>query len=681
MGKRHMGELNFGYMNAPPPFWEIANAVDLTQWTWTAPTSFETRHSPLDAVGSRPSIAPLQSWLMAAPNPSSALSLDGLMPDMVAMEAVAPVISSDGVRTMDWTTTPPSRRILSEPGNDIFSDVDALTERGLRAMLSKGSGRGTSGGFITLQTFCKDLTTAIAHGNISCDNLRELLGRLTDETYDWLSMPDCTVSSKDASSLLVQVYTAVVDGLCMDNGMRAEGGARTQHFEQYHSVYAMLLDRFALLDINSLRLFQRTMENIPADCLWRCKDEIASNIYAFMAALCRPATTSCPTIKAKGRQGIIRQVNKMAGCLKGFDSEITSHRDILESVTERFIVEQGTGFSQDAITRFELGRFCWLHLLSRLPQLRIEYLARVCSLLDTSSHSMPLKQRQICEIFLARINSRYSVKHMTAIYESLKTSLDSACYATVSGKLWKTGQQRYVKILADLLQLIGRQQDIRHVVRGLRSLVQNESKPLANLAVGLGHPQLALWVYIRYHQSRWKSKKFWNTAFAQETLDKLLESRELKSEKILDALRIYPNRQQRLAQKQHYPLSTESVQRFGQASVTQRPKHSMLPQRRVQQTERIASALARARHMSNRMALARISRCIEFLQTHHTPIPPKVLHALFHIVTRDLAVGNPGRTSRLKWSLGLLLKETNTNDVLEVGAALQKWRKLLYPIK
>ncbi|KAH8194034.1 hypothetical protein TruAng_011803 [Truncatella angustata] len=654
-----MGELNLGHMNTPAPFWDIANTVDLTQWRWTAPSAFENRHPQHEGPEFRPFLASLQDWLAESSAPQSSLSLgvgsrelwDTWESDRVAMEAVAPASSS--VRTVERVDTP-LRQMPSHASNDIFENFEALTRECIETFQSTLSdrGRASKGKSAELQNFCDRLAMAIAEQHISREVLHRFLACVMQEAHLWAVSSSLTLSDKQISSLLLQIYTAVHGGLTTARKVRIGS------FDHYHRVYAILLDRAACLEINSLRLFQQIMASIPTDGLWRCTAEIAANIHTFLAALSRPVVTSHRVVEGKERNNLIRQANKMAGSLQHLSSDMPVHLSILDSVTDRLAGERLASPNGHEALDVDLKRFCWLHLLARLPQLSTEYLATACNLLDTSQSAVPLTQRQICEFFLARINSRYSVKDIKVIYDTLNASSDTACYASVSSKLWTTGQHRYVKILADFLRHLGRQQDIKHVVSGLRNHVNNDSKPLANLAIGLGHPQLALWVYIRYHQSRWKSKTFWSTAFAQETLHQLMDFKEMKSEKILDALRIYP------------------VKRTKRKS-----QQSMLTQNRIRMTEKAAISLARTRHISETTALARITRCITFLQSHNTPVSPQVLRALFQIVTRDLAAGKPGRTTRLRWFLSLLLKETDTSNVVEVGQALERWRRQLYPDK
>lgn len=78
--------------------------------------------------------------------------------------------------------------------------------------------------------------------------------------------------------------------------------------------------------------------------------------------------------------------------------------------------------------------------------------------------------------------------------------------------------------------------------------------------------------------------------------------------------------------------------------------------RRAYRVERAALAFSRSTQFSNRVALSRVTDCIKFFQSINAEIPPRVLQALSSIVTRDLAEGKLGRTSRLRWYIHLLSK-------------------------
>ncbi|KAF3015658.1 hypothetical protein E8E14_012368 [Neopestalotiopsis sp. 37M] len=659
-GKRHMGELNFGHLNAPAPFWELANSVDLTQWKWTPPSSFETRHAQQQERGdSRSFLASLQSWVSQSQTPSTryADGLETFLPSMTPMEAATSVSSPDAVRIVERAATPTPRELASESLNGTF-DSEWLKEKALNAMFSEQLGDET------LVVFCNGLYTATAEETIDCATLASFLERVTDVAYDMAAGSNGAITTKRCSSLLLRLYTAVNDGLF------TASNARNGHFDDYHEAYATLLVATSRLKINSLILFGKIMANIPAESWYNCRHAIVKNIDGFLDALSRHATSE----EEKGKP-ISRQIAKMAGCLGGLNPELSQHRWILQRISQRLSTNLEAASDGHQVSRHCFRRIAWLQLLARLPQVEDNHLVEVCNMLESSSSTGLLTQRQICELFLTRINSRYSVKHISIVCRQLKSSSESACYASVSSSLWKTGQHRYLKMLANLLERLGRQQDIRHVAHGLRKHVHNEIQPLANLAIGLGHPQLAVWVYFRYHQSRWKSKTFWNTNFAQEILHKLMESKEMSTESMLDALKINPTRP-RQSTKESWEDVTAG-QDLSDLPAKQQRLRPRLTLQRIRQTEKIATALASTRHISDREALRRITRCIKFLQSHNTPISAPILHALFDVVTRDLEAGKPGRTSRLKWFLGLLLKETDANNVLAVGLALKKWRQQL----
>lgn len=651
-GKRHMGELNFGHLKAPAPFWELANSVDLTQWKWAPPSSFEARHSQDSNSFLASFLASLQSLDSRTQSPPIAY-VDGpapLMPSTASMEAAAPAISPDAIRVVERTGT----------SLDGTINFEWLTEEALDAMFPVTTETIEENNALVL--FCSRLQTAVARETIDHDILGAFLRRVSDAAYDLAAESKGAITTKKCSASLLRLYIAVNDGL------RFASDARDGQFDECHEVYTTLLQVMPRLHVNSLNLFEQIMADNSAERIAQHKDAVLLNIDGFLNAIGRHALSGHTK-----NQSTARQITKMAACLKSLDSELSDHRWILHSVSQRISTELESSSSRRQVLKLQAMRSAWLQLLARLPRVADEYLVEVCNILDSNSSTKTLTQRQICELFLARINSRFSVKHVIFVQQQLKSSSDSACYATMSSSLWETGQPRYLKMFANLLHRLGRQQDLMHVVRGLRKHVHNDIQPLANLAIGLGHPQLALWVYFRYHQSRWKSKNFWNTGFSQDILQKLMESNEMKTDVMLKALKIRPASSQRSAGTSSQDKITAEDSSHP-PSKQQRMKPRLTVQR-IRQTEKIATALASAPHLSDRETLERITRCIKFLQSHNTPLSPPILHALFDVVTRDLAAGKPGRTSRLKWFLGLLLKESDANNVLAVGLALKEWRR------
>ncbi|CAK7219189.1 hypothetical protein SCUCBS95973_003735 [Sporothrix curviconia] len=99
--------------------------------------------------------------------------------------------------------------------------------------------------------------------------------------------------------------------------------------------------------------------------------------------------------------------------------------------------------------------------------------------------------------------------------------------------------------------------------------------------------------------------------------------------------------------------------------------------------EKLAVHFALDPNLSPRQALRGVEYCRRFLAAHvHTsssnscssPASSTVMRALFHLITRDLEDAMPGRTTRLRWFLGIVEREYSPAEALASGWALERWR-------
>ncbi|CAK7270628.1 hypothetical protein SEPCBS119000_004185 [Sporothrix epigloea] len=100
--------------------------------------------------------------------------------------------------------------------------------------------------------------------------------------------------------------------------------------------------------------------------------------------------------------------------------------------------------------------------------------------------------------------------------------------------------------------------------------------------------------------------------------------------------------------------------------------------------EKLAVHFALDRDMGPRQSLRGVEHCWNFLAAHGRrakhlqergpPTSPSVLRALFYLITRDLEDAMPGRTSRLRWFLGIVEREYSPAEARISGHALERWR-------
>ncbi|CAK7204450.1 hypothetical protein SEUCBS139899_007207 [Sporothrix eucalyptigena] len=106
--------------------------------------------------------------------------------------------------------------------------------------------------------------------------------------------------------------------------------------------------------------------------------------------------------------------------------------------------------------------------------------------------------------------------------------------------------------------------------------------------------------------------------------------------------------------------------------------------------EKLAVHFALNPDLAPRRALRGVEQCRQFLAVHSRTYPDEpsparhgtgrptsltVLRALFHLITRDLEDALPGRTTRLRWFLGIVEREYSPAAALMSGRAIERWRE------
>ncbi|KAI0854259.1 hypothetical protein F5Y00DRAFT_222655 [Daldinia vernicosa] len=406
-----------------------------------------------------------------------------------------------------------------------------------------------------------------------------------------------------------------------------------------------LLQRISELRINSVRLFVKAMDCIPEDYLNDVSTGVLANLRVFFLA----------SAYSKSRSNIIRQTNKIAEPLRRLD--LANHLHMLESGTQYVLMHRKS--TDVYFPRMRLG---WLQLLARLPSVDDRYLVRTMCTLEAGKDTKPLSSREICEMYLARW-CRSSLKDHAKLYLTLQQNKnDLKCYGYFGMALWETGQFGLAKGLCEFLSQLGREQDIMNFAKGMRIFIKSPARPLANIAIGMGNPALAIEILCLYRESKLEGKRkadatnFWDTNVSTETLKALIGSHSSWHHRVLSAVRV-----KRLLEEQR--------RRERRIKFISRRKFL----KEAKAVTKTAMAFNISQSISPRQSFTFISKCITYFQSRGT-IPPIALRALLHNITRDLAEGNPGRITRLRWFLSLVYKHLGHAKMMEIGLALKQWR-------
>ena len=675
MGKRQMGELSCIQPSPGPPLWEFTSTVDLSQWTWQPPShqTSSSLHNPISLTGRSPlpsaekpplppvEIPPLPSaelsslpsaetspllpteapplpspesppgpedrfldwyWRSLAPKPKAQDPVNIHNPTIPAVELGTTVIVPRVVPKHKWQTEIPwnektgPREVADHALNILQWDVH-----------SDPTFRVIPG----FNRFCEYLIQNLAAGWFSDDSIC-LISR-----YIRASLPKAVGflgeihHQRRVDDVKLVLSEAMMDGLTA----RINNGHATFDERSWNE----LLMGIAEIERNGLRMFGEVMARIPKVHLYSVTSGILANISTHLT---HAGNTT------NGQQSLLRQANKMAGILHQF--EPVGNADIFASVTEELFCRVGWQ------SNYGQSRLSWLLVLLRIPGVDLDYFFRACATLDT--YTLPLTRFDICQLYLALCRRNIGSSAGRSLQEHVKVSFPNSPYAYVKLciRFWKAGQDEYLRGICHFLERLGRTQDVFLLVKGFLRRIQNEATPLANLAIGLKQPHLAIRCYILFAESaRQPGRPFWTSGFATKALRELLQPRS-KSRKFFDAIGAFPK-------------SRRKVQRF------RRIGRPALTRQQVQKIANLAHVLVTSPYLSNRTSFTLVTWCVHYFRYHNAHVPPLVLRGLVYNVTRDLAAGKAGRTRRIRWVLANVYKYGGPELASRLQLSLQRWRR------
>ncbi|KAI0141088.1 hypothetical protein F4776DRAFT_653774 [Hypoxylon sp. NC0597] len=622
-GKRRMGEVSLGQSHSASPLWGLENLADLTQWQWKPPLSSDARLRQHQAENTQKwSLARVLRNLLLEPTSELSNATD---------VGLAPGVTLDGIGIYDMTHTPDimaqSMPNITWNAQSIPSEVINIGLDLLRQDLSSDITTKTRPNFAK---FCNGWRDSLSSGLFFGEPIRSVL----DGIHCGLDMPQLGIAEPVERTLIDKIKLDLLQATVVGLSSHVDHGRN--HFDPI--AWNSVLERISELQINSIRIFTEAVAHIPECHLDGISAGVLANLRAYLMA------SGCVT----KRSSLIRQAGKMAQPLRRFD--MANHR-ILQNGTQYVLMHRGS--KNLDYNRMRLG---WVQLLARLPSIDENYLAKVCSILEAGKELRPLSNRSICEMYLAR--HRSSMKNTDKLHETLQNCRDdSKQFGFFNLTLWRTGQFDHVKGLCGLLDKLGRTQDIMLLAKGLRNLVKNDAVPLASLAIAGGQPTVAIDILSLYERSTAGPSGFWETNFSTEALEILTRSQTVRQNKILSALRL-----KRLSMRRR---------RRRMVSTSRRLRLEIL------KTTKATMAFAISPTISSRTSFRLIWQCINYLRkSPNTAIPTIALRALLHNITRDLAEGGPGKTTRLRSFLHLVHQQAGRDKMVQIGLAIKRWREI-----
>ncbi|KAI1090418.1 hypothetical protein F5B19DRAFT_463401 [Rostrohypoxylon terebratum] len=622
MGKRQMAELNLGQSHPASPLWAFENLPDLTKWKWKPPSPPDALNRQVQAqnVERRGMVRSILNWVVGRPAPAlaptTAPTSDMALDDAEGHSTHTPEITEQHLQRMIWDSQTSPLVVIETGLNHLFQDLSSDITTTIRPNFTE---------------FCGVWRESLANGFFSGDAIRSVLDGIQNGLAMLQSDTVQPLERTVADQIMLSLLTASISGLSNNNIYKSKD------FDLF--VWNDILQRISKLHMNTLRVLAAAMANIPDHHLGDIAADTLKNLNVYLLA----------SAHERKRSSVIRQAGKMAKALMALDPAI--HIGIFESGTQCVLDHMALGN-----LNYRRIRYGWLQLLVRIPGLEFDYLTKVCSILEAGKSGIPLLNRELCELYITSHIS--TLNHETKLRNTLRENIhgndDRQFYGLFSLALWQTGQFNHVQDFCRFLEKLGRSQDIVLVVKGLRNLVKNNVMPLVNLASGAHQPILALEIMSLYEQSRRLPGGFWGSKYANKVLKLLARVPFLRHIEVLRALRIRCHVRKR--RRTRYKLARTSL---------------------ILQATAAAKMVAASPTISHRASLTLITQIINHLQRFSgAVVPPTVLQILLHIITRDLALGLPGRTSRIRWLLGLLHKHISRDKMVRIGLAIREWRQL-----
>ncbi|KAI1734468.1 hypothetical protein F4680DRAFT_339670 [Xylaria scruposa] len=606
LAKRHMGELHFGQSHSSAPIWELASLVDLTQWQWKPPTPADGRRRPNTNTAemrtlSDSMLSPFRSFFPLHTDTADDLRDRGeiLLPQDIVLSGVAEPLSSE-----PWNSE-------TAPLDVIHSALESFSPD-----MSLFSG------------FCNGWQQALADELFQAEAIAQVLTGINDGLS---VLSGQAVGSRIVDHFKLLLMEATIEGISQ--------GRTDQATSFDHVAWNSTLDVVSTIQMNTIRVFTKAIACIPEHCLKEASSAIMRNLYVFFDSMGR--ATERPTV--------IRQAAKMAVPLKSLGQ--LELRFILDDATQKVLQYVDVDGVQ-----YEYVRLSWLLLLARIPGVDEEYFVRTFKALEEGMLSQPLKDTEICHLFLVWANSQAPLKR----FERLSGILNykgTRCYRSLSIRLWQTRQYYRVKHLIKLLQALGRETGI--------TSISNFRRPgpclLSNIAIHMRRPQAAIDILCLYEQCRRSRLSFWDTGFCFRALKILVWVPNFDYYKLWRILKIYSHKQLRIRRRQGQP--------------------KRLNQKEIKKIAAVGAVMGLSPYLSNQKSFSLMTECYLNLRRRNAKLPPPALQALMRNVTRSLADGQPGNTSKLRYALHILQQHMGRKHAIQIGMEIDRWRKSNFGLK
>lgn len=668
LGKRQIGGLNVVQSTPSLPAWALSNTPDLSKWHWEPATPAAVRDEKLQQA--RLLEAALPAWLR-----------EWTPPDLET-----PVLQPRGERNATAVVSPPVAPITEELESFRRSALaDLTTDIGAQ-----------------LEDLCQRLEMQLSLGQVTG---KDLEGTLRSVLELLVARPESSTGTANPS---VALYLAVV------NGIEASRVTKPTDFDQ--SFWRALLSPMAKLPANDdlCTVFDPVMNALPPKYHDQVSNEVLSVLDTFYSSWsitdgrghssvsgclevaaeaserCQnlvAAATACATNNLELARSLLQQAQDAhRTCRDALDAAaetLSPHRRQVQAVSRAL---SRVGLSKKLYTLANeriLGRtllspqachqlrYNWLSVLAQLPRVSQDALlaAHKALFIEPAAQSS-LTNEEICQLFISRWQSLGRLtdpQRFGHIFESLCAKHESASIAALSYAVFRVERNRgwLIDAFCKFLGQLGRSEDL---ALSFQKLGQFEKLPVRlheRIATVSNDHRVAIGLHSAYigglsgrDASHWDSRIWW------KYLDAIFVDPTVSPANIWKLLGIefYEDRANGLQWRQ--PRRHCSHGKHSAAIVAD-----------------LAVRFAHDDHLKNRVAFRHVSQCVVFLERYMKEVPLVVLQALYHVVSRDLTDGLPGRTARLQWFLRVVKRQLGYRNAEECTVLLQQWRHQILRLK
>ncbi|KAI0486260.1 hypothetical protein F4859DRAFT_362671 [Xylaria cf. heliscus] len=469
--------------------------------------------------------------------------------------------------------------------------------------------------------FCEGWRKALADGLFRA----EAIGQVLTGISDGLNIQSIhTSNSRTADRLKLVLLEATIEGISRGETRQATSFDRV--------AWASILDAVSTIQMNTIRIFGKAIACIPQQSLKEVLPGILRNLDAFFNALGR----------VNSRQTVLRQAAKMAVPLKSLGQPELSF--ILDEATQMVL-----GYARvDGVT-YEHIRLSWLLLFARMPGVHEERLAQACNTLEADMVDLSLKEIEICHIFIVWAASQAPFEYHGMIRTFLK--IGSHCYRLLALRLWETNQYYRIRQFSKFLQLVGRENKL-FLISNFRRYGPSS---LASIAIGMRRPQAAIDILCLCEESRRRKSSFWESPLGFKALEILTWVPNFNHRMLWSALAI--------------PQDNEIRARYPRRVLPGLHEH------KISTIAAVGVVAALSPHLSQRKAFALLTNCYLNLKRHNAKLPRAFLHGLVHNITRPLAEGQPGISSRIEYLLYIIQHQLGVAEARQVAMVMERRRK------